>query len=147
MAIKRKVNAKWKGSGKEGKGQLNSQNDFFNDTPYSFKSRFENEDGKLGTNPEELIAGAHAGCFAMAMSVALSESGAEIEDLNVDATVSLDKTEEGFAINKIVLDLEGKVSGIGESDFLEQAKQAKNGCPISKALKSVPIELNAKFLD
>jgi osmotically inducible protein OsmC len=147
MAIVRKVNARWEGSGKEGKGHLNSANDFFDDTPYSFKSRFENEDGKLGTNPEELIAGAHAGCFAMALSVAFTQLDKVPEYLDVEAKVTLDKDDGGFSLSKIRLKLEGKVPGLTEEQFLEQAKQAKDGCPISKALSAVPIELDATFIN
>jgi len=146
MAIKRKVNAKWKGNAQEGKGHLNSANDFFNDTPYSFKTRFENEDGKLGTNPEELIAAAHSACYAMALSVAVSQSGKTPDYLDVDATVKLEKDDSAFSISQIVLNLEGKVEGMNEDEFMELAKNAKEGCPISKALNAVPIELNANMV-
>lgn len=145
MAIKRKVNAKWKGTATEGKGQLSSSNKFFDNTPYSFKSRFENEDGKLGTNPEELIAAAHSGCYAMALSVAISEAGHTPDEIDAEAEVVLDKEDGGFAIKEIKLTVKGKVDGMSEDEFLKMAEGAKEGCPISKALSAVPISLNASF--
>jgi osmotically inducible protein OsmC len=145
MAINRIVNAKWRGSAQEGKGILNSSNNFFDDTPYSFKSRFENEDGKLGTNPEELMAASHAGCYAMALSVAIGKEGHEVDQLEVEAEVSLEKDDSGFSISGIKLTVEGKVEGLEKDKFMELAKGAKDGCPISKALKAVPIELDASF--
>lgn len=145
MATKRKASALWKGSGAEGSGTLNTSNKFFDNTPYSFKTRFKNEDGKAGTNPEELIAAAHAGCYAMALSFAIAEAGHEAESLDVQAEVVLDEVEGGFGITGITLDLAGKVPGMSESKFMELAEGAKKGCPVSKALSSVPIKLNAKF--
>ncbi len=145
MAIKRKVEANWKGTAKEGSGQLSSSNNFFDSTPYSFKSRFENEDGKLGTNPEELIAAAHSGCYAMALSVAISKAGHTPDEINAKAEVVLDKEGEGFAIKEIKLTVKGKVSGLSKEEFLEMAEGAKEGCPISKALSAVPISLDASF--
>jgi osmotically inducible protein OsmC len=143
--MKRKANAIWKGSAKEGGGSLTGPSGVLDKTPYSFKARFENEDGKLGTNPEELIAAAHAGCFNMALSVALGEEGFKPDELNTDATVKLEKTDEGFAITLIELNLSAQVPEIGESKFKELANGAKEGCPISKALKSVPMELKIDF--
>lgn len=143
--MKRKANAIWKGSAKEGGGSLTGPSGVLDKTPYSFKARFENEDGKLGTNPEELIAAAHAGCFNMALSVALGEEGFKPDELNTDATVKLEKTDEGFGITSIELKLSAKVPEIEESKFKEIANGAKEGCPISKALKSVPMELIIDF--
>ena len=143
--MKRKANAIWKGSTKEGGGSLSGPSGVLDKTPYSFKARFENEDGKLGTNPEELIAAAHAGCFNMALSVVLGENGFKPGELNTDATVKLEKTEDGFEITAIKLELSAKVPGIEESKFNELANGAKQGCPISKALKSVPLELEIDF--
>lgn len=145
MAIKRKVTANWKGTAKDGGGQLSSSNKFFDNTPYSFKGRFENEDGKMGTNPEELIAAAHSGCYAMALSVAISQAGHTPDEIDAQAEVILDKEGEGFAIKEIQLTVKGKVSGLSEKEFLEMAEGAKQGCPISKALSAVPISLNASF--
>lgn len=143
--MKRKANAVWKGSAKEGEGSLTGPSGVLDNTPYSFKSRFENEDGKLGTNPEELIAAAHAGCFNMALSVALGEEGFKADELSTDATVQLEKTDEGFGITSIELKLSAKVPEIEESKFKEIANGAKAGCPVSKALKSVPLELVIDF--
>lgn len=145
MAMKKTASAVWNGTGTEGKGVLNTANKFFDNTPYSFKSRFQNEDGKLGTNPEELVAAAHAGCFAMALSFAIAEAGFTADELTTDATVTLDAVEGGFAITGITLKLKGKVSGMDETQFLELANGAKAGCPISKALSAVPITLEASF--
>lgn len=143
--MKRKANAIWKGSTKEGGGSLTGPSGVLDKTPYSFKARFENEDGKLGTNPEELIAAAHAGCFNMALSVVLGEEGYEAEELSTDAIVTLEKTSGGFEITSIELQLSAKVPEIDESKFKELANGAKEGCPISKALKSVPTKLTIDF--
>lgn len=143
--MKRKVTAIWKGTGAEGSGTLTGQSGLLKETPYSAKMRFQNEEGKEGTNPEELIAAAHAGCFAMALSFALSKAGHTPEKIDAKATVQLDKLEEGFGITKITLDVHGKVPGIDAATFTEMAEGAKNGCPVSKALKAVPVELNVQF--
>ncbi|WP_209331923.1 OsmC family protein [Lunatimonas salinarum] len=145
--MKRKATAVWKGTGLEGSGTLSAPSGFFDATPYSFKTRFENEDGKAGTNPEELIAAAHAGCFCMALSFQIAGKGFAAEELSAVATVSLDKQEEGgFAITSITLDLKGKVPGMDEAQFRELAEIAKEGCPISKALKAVPITLSITYI-
>lgn len=143
--MKRKATAVWKGTGKEGQGTLSSANKFFDNTPYSAKSRFENEDGQLGTNPEELIAAAHAGCFTMALSFQIDGRGYKADELNTVGTVTIEKKEEGYAITGINLDLTGKVSGMEQKEFEELAQIAKDGCPVSKALGSVPITLNVNF--
>lgn len=143
--MKRKANAIWNGSTKEGSGKLTGPSGVLDKTPYSFKARFENEDGKLGTNPEELIAAAHAGCFNMALSVVLGEEGFKPDELNTDATVKLEKTDGGFEITSIELKLAAKVPEIEERKFKELAQGAKEGCPISKALKAVPMELKIEF--
>jgi lipoyl-dependent peroxiredoxin len=143
--MKRTANAVWKGTGLEGKGTLNAPSRMFINTPYSFKARFKNEEGIFGTNPEELMAAAHAGCFAMALSFAIAGTGATAENLDVTATVSIDPVEGGFAISGIVLDLIGKVPGMKKAKFVELANGAKEGCPISKALSAVPIKLNVTF--
>lgn len=143
--MKRQANAIWKGTGKDGSGSLTAPSHVLNKTPYSFKARFENEDGKAGTNPEELIAAAHAGCFAMALSFQIQEAGFEAEELNVDATITMQQQDGGFAFTQITLDLEGSVPNMNESQFKELAEKAKAGCPVSKALKAVPIDLNMRF--
>ncbi|MEX2601590.1 MAG: OsmC family protein [Balneolaceae bacterium] len=139
--MKRTARAVWKGPGMEGSGTLATQSGVFKDQPYSIKTRFENEDGKLGTNPEELIAAAHAGCFAMALSVGLGKEGHTPDTLEVDAALSLDKQENGWAITKIVLTLDATVSGISEDEFDKIAQGSKAGCPVSKVL-NCDIELN-----
>lgn len=143
--MKRKATAVWKGTGTEGKGVLNGPSGVLKDTPYSFKSRFKNEDGKAGTNPEELIAAAHAVCYAMALSFAIVEAGSTADNIDVKAEVTLDEVEGGFAITGIHLDLKGRVKGMKEEKFHELAKAAKEGCPVSKALSAVPISLDIAF--
>jgi osmotically inducible protein OsmC len=143
--MKRKATSIWKGSGKEGSGTLSSPSSFFDNTPYSAKTRFENEDGKQGTNPEELIAAAHAGCFNMALSFQISGKGYTADELNTVATVNLEKGDDGYAITGIHLDLKGKVPDMDEAEFKELAQAAKEGCPVSKALKAVPVSLDISF--
>jgi len=143
--MKRKANAQWKGAGTKGSGTLTSTSGVLDETPYSFKLRFENESGQAGTNPEELVAAAHSGCYAMALSVAIEQAGFTADQIDAEAIVQLDQVEGGFAISKITLDVKGTVSGMTESQFMELAEGAKKNCPISKALSSVPIDLNASF--
>lgn len=129
----------------EGQGTLSTQSGAFKDQPYSFKTRFASEDGKAGTNPEELVGAAHAGCFAMALSFQLSGAGHPPQELAVTATVKMEKRDIGWTIETIQLDLVGKVAGIDAAKFQDLAEKAKAGCPISRALASVPISLNAKL--
>ena len=143
--MKRRATAVWNGTVKEGKGSLSSPSNFFNNTPYSFQTRFENEDGKAGTNPEELIAAAHAGCFNMALSFQIAGEDFTADELKTVATVTLESKDGGFAISEIVLDLTGKVSGMVQDQFEKLAQVAKETCPISKALSAVPISLNINF--
>ena len=128
--MKRKVNAIWIGDGADGNGVLTAQSGAFEKMPYSFKTRFENDEGKLGTNPEELIAAAHAGCFNMKLSFVLNEAGYSPEELNTDAVLTF---EDGKIIS-IELNLSAKVSGVSEKKFMELAEDAKKNCPISGAL-------------
>ena len=146
--MKRKATAVWQGAGLDGKGSLSSPSKFFDETPYSFQTRFENEDGKLGTNPEELMAASHAGCFNMQLSFMIVGSGFVADELHTDAIVSINPDAEGggFSITDITLNLKGKVSGMSEAQFIELANAAKAGCPISKALSVVPITLNVSFV-
>jgi osmotically inducible protein OsmC len=143
----RKSTAQWQGDGKTGKGTLETQSGVFKSQPYSAQTRFQNEDGKAGTNPEELLAAAHAGCFAMALSFALTDAGHAPEELRVTAGVDLVKTDAGFAIKTINLDLEARVTGIDTATFEKIAESAKKGCPLSKALASTPITLSARLVD
>lgn len=143
--LKRKATAVWKGTGPDGSGQLNSTSGAWTNLPYSFRSRFENEAGTAGTNPEELIAAAHAGCFAMALSFGLGKAGFTPDTLETEAIVSLDKGDSGFSISGIKLILTGSVPGIDAEKFREIAEGAKANCPVSRALSAVPIELEARL--
>ncbi len=142
----RKSTAVWRGDGLHGKGALTTQSGALHDQPYSFNTRFQSEDGKAGTNPEELLAAAHAGCFAMATSFALSGAGHAPEELTVSANVDLQKDGEGFTIKNIALVLEAKVPGIDAAKFEEIAEDAKKNCPLSKALAATPMTLTAKLV-
>jgi len=143
--MKRRAKAVWHGNGLEGKGNLTSTSGVLSETPYSTALRFANEDGRAGTNPEELIAAAHSGCYAMALSFALTGAGFVPDELKVEATVNIEKIDDHFEITAIQLDLVGKVPGITEEKFLELANGAKVGCPVSRALSAVPISLAAKL--
>ena len=128
--MKRKVNAIWIGDGADGNGILSSQSGAFNKMPYSFKTRFENDEGVLGTNPEELIAAALVGCFNMKLSFVLNEAGFNPEELNTDSVLTF---EDGKII-LIELYLKARVPGVTEDKFIELAEDAKKNCPISGAL-------------
>ncbi|HEY0056401.1 MAG TPA: OsmC family protein [Pedobacter sp.] len=141
----RKSSAVWNGTGKEGKGVLTSTSGVLDNTPYSFAARFESEDGKAGTNPEELIAAAHAGCFTMALSFQLAGAGFTPTELKTEAAVKVDQVEGGFKITSIKLTLTGQVPNISEEQFLQLANAAKEGCPVSQALSAVEITLDAKL--
>lgn len=135
MKFTRKAKAIWNGSGKEGKGNITTGSTVLDSTPYSFHTRFE--DGEKGTNPEELIGAAHAGCFAMQLSFLLGEEGFTPTSLDVDATV----TFQDGSITLVVLELEGNVPSIAEEQFKQIANKAKEVCPISKLLHT-EIQLN-----
>ena len=128
--MKRKVNAVWSGDGADGNGVLSAQSGAFNNMPYSFKSRFKNDDGTLGTNPEELIAAALAGCFNMKLSFVLNDAGFNPESLKTDAVLTF---EEGVVTN-IALILKAKVTDITTEKFAILANEAKENCPISAVL-------------
>ena len=138
--------ALWRGDALHGSGALTTQSGAFREQPYSFKTRFQSEDGKAGTNPEELLAAAHAGCFAMALSFALGNAGHPPTELEVKAHVALDKVGEGFAITSIALECAAKVAGIEAAQFQTVAEAAKQNCPLSKALAATKITLSAKLL-
>jgi len=129
----RKASAVWMGSLKEGKGTISSDSGVLSNTPYSFTTRFENA---KGTNPEELIAAAHAGCFTMALSAQLGSAGITPESLETTASLSLDKLEAGWAITKIHLDVTARIPGADKAAFDKAAENAKAGCPVSKLLKA-----------
>ena len=132
-AIKRNASAQWSGTGKEGKGTLTTQSGVLSGTPYSFSRRFGDE---KGTNPEELIAAAHAGCFTMALAFQLSGAGHAPEKLDTKADVSLEQVEGGWKIAAVALTLKGKVPGMSKDEFMKLAEAAKAGCPVSKVLNA-----------
>lgn len=131
--IKRTANAEWRGGLKDGKGTVSTQSGTLNNAQYSFGTRFESG---TGTNPEELIAAAHAGCFAMALSMVLGEAGMTAESLKAKATVTLEQKDGGFAVTKSHLELRARIPGADEAKFREAAEKAKANCPISKLLKA-----------
>jgi lipoyl-dependent peroxiredoxin len=137
----RKAEATWEGKLRDGKGTMKVGSGAFQGA-YSFSSRFENG---VGTNPEELIGAAHAGCFSMALSLFLEKAGYSPESIHTTASVHIDKVGEGFKITSIELEMEAKVPGIDEKKFLEQAEAAKQGCPVSQALAATEIKLKAKL--
>lgn len=131
--MKRSASAVWNGGIKDGRGSISTQSGVLEQTQYSFSTRFE--DGK-GTNPEELIAAAHAGCFSMALSAQLGTAGKTAESIQTEATVSLEKVEGGFAITAVHLKVRAKVPGATPPEFQAAAEAAKSGCPVSKLLKA-----------
>lgn len=139
----RKGSAVWNGSLKEGKGTVSTESGVLTNAQYSFSTRFENA---RGTNPEELIAAAHAGCFSMALSAQLGNAGITPQSLETTASVTLEKLESGFTVTKIHLDLTARIPGVDKAVFDKAAADAKAGCPISKLLKAAEITLTTKLL-
>ncbi|KJH79685.1 OsmC family protein [Pseudomonas sp. KSR10] len=137
--MKKTASAVWQGDLKSGKGTISTQSGALKDNPYGFNTRFEEAPG---TNPEELIGAAHAGCFSMALSMMLGQAGLTAERIETSAEVTLDKVGEGFSITAIALTLKAKVPGADENQFQQIANQAKEGCPVSKVLNA-QISLNA----
>jgi osmotically inducible protein OsmC len=131
--MKRKASAVWNGSLKDGKGQISTESGVLKEAQYSFSTRFENG---IGTNPEELIAAAHAGCFSMALSGQLTSVGVVAESINTTATVTMEKTDAGFTVTAVRLDVTARVPGIDQQGFQTAANNAKSGCPISRLLKA-----------
>jgi lipoyl-dependent peroxiredoxin len=131
--MQRKASAHWSGGLKDGKGAVSTDSGVLKDTQYSFGTRFESG---AGTNPEELIAAAHAGCFAMALSAQLGEAGMRAESIDVTSTVTLEKVEGGFAVTSSHLDLRARIPGADRTKFDTAANNAKAGCPISKLLNA-----------
>jgi osmotically inducible protein OsmC len=125
--------AAWKGGLKDGKGAISTKSGALKEYPYGFASRFE---GLPGTNPEELIGAAHAGCFTMALSLILGEAGFTAEQMDTKAEITLAKQDDGFAITKSALTLRAKIPGIDDAKFQELTAKAKAGCPVSKLLKA-----------
>ena len=139
--LKRKASAVWNGSLKEGTGKISTDSGVLRDTQYSFNTRFE--DGN-GTNPEELIAAAHAGCFSMALSGQLTNAGHAPESIQTEATVKMEKTDAGFTVTNVHLEVVARVPGIDQAGFETAAGNAKSGCPISRLLNA-EITMNAKL--
>ena len=142
MKIKRHGSASWKGGLKEGRGSITTESGALQAYPYGFASRFE---GQRGTNPEELIAAAHAGCFTMALSLMLGEAKLVAEQMDTAAEVTLEQVEGGFAITAVHLTLKAKIPGTDQATFEQIAGKAKAGCPVSKLLKA-EITLDAKLV-
>ncbi len=139
----RSARAVWHGDLRDGKGTLSTESGTLNDAQYSFRTRFENG---VGTNPEELIAAAHAGCFTMALSSELTSVKMAPESLETTAAVTMDKTDDGPTITKIHLVTKAKVPGIEKEKFDELAKKAKENCPVSRLLKAAEITLDAQLV-
>ena len=135
--------AAWKGGLKDGKGKLSTKSGTLKDTPYSFAMRFE---GTPGTNPEELLGAAHAGCFTMALSAILGEAGMTAEQMDTKCEMTLEKEGDGFAIKKIHLTLKAKIPGADKAKFDDCAAKAKAGCPVSKLFASAEITLDASLV-
>jgi lipoyl-dependent peroxiredoxin len=143
MKIKRKGSASWQGGLKDGKGTISTESGALNAYPYGFAARFE---GQRGSNPEELIAAAHASCFTMALSLILGEAKLKADRMDTTAEVTLEQVEGGYAITAVHLTLNAKIPGADQAKFKELAGKAKAGCPVSKLLKA-EISLEAKLID
>ncbi len=139
--MKRKASAVWRGGLKDGKGTISSESGVLKETPYSFSTRFENG---IGTNPEELIAAAHAGCFSMAFSAELGKAGITPESIHTTATITMDKTDAGWTVTESHLDVAARVPGVDPAKFTAAANAAKAGCPISRLLKA-NVTMDAKL--
>ena len=142
MSIVKKASAHWEGDLKSGIGSISTETGVLREAPYGFKARFE---GGKGTNPEELIGAAHAGCFSMALSMILGNAGFTADSIDTQAEVSLDQVDGGFSITAVHLILKAKVPGASQQQFDELTQQAKEGCPVSKVLNA-RITLDATLL-
>ena len=131
--MKRKGSARWQGGLRDGRGTVSTASGVLSDTQYSFSTRFEEG---AGTNPEELIAAAHAGCFSMALSKQLEDAGTKADEINTTATVSLEKTDAGFTVTRVHLDVTARIPGASREAFETAANNAKAGCPISRLLNA-----------
>ena len=140
--MQRTGSAHWAGGLKDGKGTVSTPSGVLTNTQYSFSTRFENG---VGTNPEELIAAAHAGCFSMALSAQLGNAGMKAESIDTTATITLDKTDAGFSITSSHLDVTVKIPGADQAKFEEAAKAAETGCPVSRVLNA-KITMDAKLI-
>jgi len=138
----RRARALWRGSGREGSGDLSTDSGVLANTPYSFRTRFEDE---RGTNPEELVAAAHAGCFTMALAFRLQRAGYTPTELNTEAAVTLEQDKESFRITRSVLTLRASVPNLDQSTFARLAQDAEQNCPVSRVLRA-EITLDAKLV-
>jgi lipoyl-dependent peroxiredoxin len=142
--VQKTASAKWSGGIKDGKGYISTQTGVLKDAPYGFSSRFE---GGPGTNPEELIGAAHAGCFTMALSLQLTQAGLKAESIETKSTVTLDKDGDGFSITACHLDVKAKIPGADKDAFEKLAQAAKEGCPVSKLFAgNAKITLSTEFV-
>ena len=139
--MKRNASAVWNGGLKDGKGVISTDSGVLSNTQYSFATRFENG---IGTNPEELIAAAHAGCFSMQLSALLEKAGLTAASINTKAALTMEKTDEGFTITAVHLDVKAKVPGATQQQFDTAASTAKAGCPVSRVLRA-DITMDAKL--
>lgn len=131
--MKKTASAHWQGGIKDGKGTISTQSGALKSAPYGFNTRFEDQ---LGTNPEELLGAAHAGCFSMALSKELGEAGMTAESIDTQAEVTLDKADGGFSITAVHLTLKARIPGADRAAFEKAVETAKNGCPVSKVLNA-----------
>jgi osmotically inducible protein OsmC len=138
----RKARAVWRGTGRDGAGDLTSDSGVLSQTPYSYRTRFENE---RGTNPEELIAAAHAGCFTMALAFQLQSAGYSPTELATEAAVTIEAEGQGFRISRSALTLRASVPGLDKAAFVEMAKSAEKNCPVSKVLNA-EVTLDAELV-
>ena len=143
MSIKREASAIWQGTLKEGKGAISTDSGVLKNTQYSFGTRFENG---AGTNPEELIAAAHASCFSMALSGQLGTAGMTASSINTTATLNMEKLDAGFTVTAVHLDLVANIPGADKAKFEAAVENAKTGCPISRLLSNVKITVDAKLV-
>ncbi len=141
--MERRASAAWQGGLKDGKGTLTTESKVLSNTPYSFSTRFE---GSPGTNPEELLGAAHAGCFTMALSAQLAEAGIKSERIETKATITFEKLEAGFTITRSHLDVSVRAPGAERGKFEQAAEKAKTGCPMSKVLRA-EISMEARLVD
>lgn len=142
--MKRKASAVWRGAGKDGKGTITTGSGALKGQAYSTLTRFEDESGKSGTNPDELLAAAHASCFSMALAYQLSGAGHPPEELSAESVLEMQRSDTGWSILSSHLTVKGRVPGVSKEQFLELANKAKEGCPVSRAL-SVKITLDAQL--
>ena len=139
--MKRKASAVWRGGLKDGKGMISTDSGVLKNTQYSFSTRFENG---VGTNPEELVAAAHAGCFSMALSAQLESAGLKAEEINTTATVTMEKVDAGWTVTAVHLDVDARIPSADQAKFEKAANDAKTGCPISRLLNA-KITMNARL--